>query len=216
MRAALAYFLSVASLGATSVQSAQIDGFPDWAYPPCVRAATEPDSSRPLSVAGSKLHFTAAQLARASITSDWFPLEHAKLPLVVAENRSEKKIACGYCHLPDGSGRPENAKIAGLPAGYIMAQVRSIHTQERQPAKPGWTPSALMKDAISDLSDQEIAEAADYFSRQTAKSYERVLERDSVPRHGVSCGIFIPAAGRLTRLRQAILDADRRRTVRAA
>ncbi|HTC38328.1 MAG TPA: c-type cytochrome [Steroidobacteraceae bacterium] len=206
MRIALGYFFSVALLGAASAKAAQIAGFPDWAYPPCVRATAEPDNSRPLSVAGSQVHFTAAQLARASITSDWFPLEHAKLPLVVAENRSEKKIACGYCHLPDGSGRPENAKIAGLPAGYIMAQVWSIHTQERQPAKPGWTPSTLMKDAIADLSDREIAEAADYFSHQSAKSYERVLERDSVPRHGVSCGIFIPADGRLTPLREAILE----------
>jgi len=206
LRAAIAYFFSVALLGASSVKSAQIAGFPEWAYPPCVRTAAEPDNSRPLSVAGSKLHFTAADLARASITSDWFPLEHAKLPAVVAANRSAKKIACGYCHLPDGSGRPENAKIAGLPSGYIMAQVRSIHTQERQPAKPGWTPSTLMKDAIADLSDQEIAEAADYFSRQTAQSYEKVLERESVPRHGVSCGIYIPAEGKPTRLHQAILE----------
>jgi cytochrome c553 len=206
LRAAIAYFFSVALLGAISVRAAQIAGFPDWAYPPCVRPATAPDNGRALSVAGSTVHFTAAELARASITSDWFPLEHAKLPPIVAASHSEKKIACGYCHLPDGSGRPENAKIAGLPAGYIMAQVRSIHTQARQPAKPGWVPSALMKDAIADLTDREIAEAADYFSRQPAKSHERVLERDSVPPHGFSCGIFIPAEGRLTRLRQAILE----------
>jgi cytochrome c553 len=152
------------------------------------------------------VHFTAADLARASITSDWFPLEHARLPAVVAVSHSDKKIACGYCHLPDGGGRPENAKIAGLPVGYIMAQVRSIHTLERQPAKPGWGPSALMKDAIADLSDNEIAEAAEYFSRQKTKSYLRVIEREYVPLHGVSCGIFIRADGRLTRLHQAILE----------
>jgi cytochrome c553 len=42
--------------------------------------------------------------------------------------------------------------------------------------------------------------------RQTAKSYERVLEREYVPRHRVLCGIFIPADGSLTPLRQAILE----------
>jgi cytochrome c553 len=152
------------------------------------------------------VHFTEADLARASTTSDWFPQEHAKLPSVVAASRSEKKFACGYCHLPDGSGRPENAKIAGLPVAYIIAQVRSIHTHERQPAKPGWAPSTLMKDAIADLSDPEIAEAADYFSRQAAKSYERVMERVYVPRHSFLCGVFIPASGRITPLRQAILE----------
>lgn len=138
--------------------------------------------------------------------SDWFPLEHERLPAVVAASHSAAKIACGYCHLPDGSGRPENAKIAGLPVGYIMAQVWSIHTQQRRPAKPGWTPSALMQDAIADLSDQEIREAAEYFSRQRTKSYLKVMEREFVPQRGPSCGIFIPADGRPTRLRQAILE----------
>jgi cytochrome c553 len=152
------------------------------------------------------MHFTAADLARASIVSDWFPSEHAKLPRVVAASRSGKKIACGYCHLPDGSGRPENARIAGLPFGYIMAQVRSIQVQERQPGKPGWVPSTLMKDAIADLSDKEIAEAAEYFSRQQPKPYVMVKERDRVPAHSVSCGSFVPAAGPLTRLHRAILE----------
>jgi cytochrome c553 len=138
--------------------------------------------------------------------SDWFPLEHDRLPAVVAASHSAGKIACGYCHLPDGSGRPENAKIAGLPVGYIMAQVWSIHTQQRRPAKPGWLPSALMQDAIADLSDQEIREAAEYFSRQRTKSYLKVMEREFVPQRGLSCGIFIPADGRPTRLRQAILE----------
>jgi cytochrome c553 len=128
----------MALLGATCVKSAPTSGFPEWAYPPCDRTppAAEPDSGRPLSVAGSKLHFSAADLARASITPDWFPLEHTKMPAIVAAGRAVKKIACGYCHLADGNGRPENAKVAGLSAAYIRAQVWSIHTQERQPAKP--------------------------------------------------------------------------------
>jgi len=201
------YLVSVALLGATC-SKAQSAVFPDWAYPPCDRTprATASDTTRPLSVAGSQVRFAAADLARASITSDWFPLEHAKLPAVVAASHSDKKIACGYCHLADGSGRPENAKVSGLPVAYIIAQVRSIHTEERQPAKPGWAPSALMKDAIADLSDQEIAEAAEYFSRQRTKSHVRVLERAFVPQHAASCGIFIPADGRLRPLHQAILE----------
>jgi len=208
LRAATPYIFSIALLGATCVKSAQTTGFPDWAYPRCDSAspAIEADNNRRLSVEGSKEHFSAADLARVSITSDWFPLEHAKLPPIVAASRSEEKIACGYCHLPDGSGRPENAKIAGLSVAYIIAQVRSIHTQERRPAKPGWAPSARMMAAIADLSDQEIAAAAEYFSRQKTKSYLRVMEREYVPQHAVSCGIFIPADGPFTRLHQAILE----------
>ena len=119
------------------------------------------------------MHFTEADLARASVTSDWFPGEHTRMPRVVAAARSDKKIGCGYCHLPDGSGRPENAKVAGLSAAYIVAQVRNIHTQERHPAKPGWLPSVLMQQAIADLSDQDIAAAAEYFSRQKTRTYRQ-------------------------------------------
>lgn len=208
MPAAKPFLFSIALLAATCVTSAQTAEFPEWAYPRCDgnSAANEPDNLRRLSVPGSTQRLTAADLARRSITPDWFPREHAKLPAVVAASRSDKKIACGYCHLPDGSGRPENAKIAGLPVAYIIAQVRAIRAQERQPAKPEWGPSALMKAAIADLSDQEIAQAAEYFSRATPKSYVRVMEREYVPQHGVACGIFIPAAGRFTRLGQAILE----------
>jgi cytochrome c553 len=203
------YLLSVVLFGATCVKAAENADFPAWAYPRCDRTppAIEPDNSRPLSVPGSRVHFTAADLARASVAPDWFPPEHAKMPTVVAASRSDKKIACAYCHLPDGSGRPENAKLAGLSTAYIIAQVRGIHTQERRPAKPGWAPSALMKDAIADLTDEEIAAAAEYFSRQKTKSFVRVVEREHVPQHGGAlCGVFVPVEGHVIPLRQAILE----------
>jgi cytochrome c553 len=208
LRAITPYLFSAALLGATCVKSAGIPDFPAWAYPRCdtTAAAIEPDNSRLLSVPGSKVQLTAADLARTSGAPDWFPSEHAKMPAVVAAKRSDKKIACGYCHLPDGNGRPENAKIAGLSTAYIIAQVRSIRTLERQPAVRGWPPSALMKDAIADLTEQDIAVAAEYFSRQKTKSFVKVVERESVPRHEVSCGAFIPAQGHVTPLRQTILE----------
>jgi cytochrome c553 len=168
--------------------------------------AVEPGISHVLSVPGSKVHLTAADLARTSGAPDWFPSEHTKMPAVVAARRSDGKIACGYCHLPDGNGRPENAKIAGLSSAYIIAQVRAIRTPERQPAIPGWAPSALMKDAIADLTDQDITAAAEYFSHQKTKSFVKVVEREYVPQHEASCGAFIPAQGPFTALRQTILE----------
>jgi cytochrome c553 len=202
------YLLCAALLGATCAAAAETSEFPEWAFPPCDRTPpdTPPDARQPLSVVGSKVRFTAADLSHAWVTPDWFPQEHAKLPVAVAVSHSDKKIACGYCHLPDGGGRPENAKVSGLSVAYIITQVRSIHSQERQPAKLDWPPSTLMKQAISGLSDKEIAAAAEYFSRQKPRSYVRVVEREFVPQHGVSCGIFIPAGGPLTRLHQAILE----------
>ncbi|MEO7207705.1 MAG: hypothetical protein ABI356_13625 [Steroidobacteraceae bacterium] len=42
-----------------------------------------------------------------------------------------------------------------------------------------------MKDAIADLSHREIAEAAEYFSRQKTKSFLNVMEREFVPQLSV-------------------------------
>ena len=208
MRAVMPYLFSVAILGATAVSAAPSGLFPEWAFPPCVRIppAAPPDHGSPFSVPGSAVHLTAADVARVSITPDWFPLEHGRLPVILAASRSEKKIACGYCHLPDGAGRPENAKVAGLSTAYIIAQVRAIHSRERQPAKPGWAPSMLMMDAIADLTDPEIAEAAEYFSRQKTLSFVQVRERATVPQHGNLCGIFIAKEGPPVALGEVILE----------
>lgn len=207
-RTAIPYLLSVALFSATSVSSGQSVGFPEWSYPPCDRtqAAIGPDHSQPLRVPGSKLHFTQAEIQHVSTAPDWFPREHEKLPAILAASHSDKKIACGYCHLPDGAGRPENAKLAGLSVAYITTQVKAIHTRDRQPAKSGWPPSALMMDAIDGLTDREIAQAAEYFSRQKAKSFVSVIERETVPQHSVACGVFIPVEGPVVPLRQAILE----------
>jgi cytochrome c553 len=196
MRRKLLCLFSSSILGATWSAGAHSDGFPDWAYPPCVQAAAgEPiDNAAPLSVPGSNLHFTAAKIANRSAAPDWFPREHSQLPANLAASHSDK-AACAYCHLPDGSGRPENAKLAGLSRSYIFAQVRAIHAGERQPGKRGWPPTVLMQAAIAEMTDTQILEAAEYFSQQRNESFVRVLEREYAPAHKVACGIYVPDAG---------------------
>jgi len=54
------------------------------------------------------------------------------MPEVVARGRKPQVHACGYCHLPDGQGRPENAPLAGLPAAYIEAQVAAFRSGARR------------------------------------------------------------------------------------
>ena len=200
--------LGVAALGAAySSSAAQAAAPPEWAYPSCIRkpAGEALDNVVPLNVPGSSIHFTAAQIARNSAAPDWFPREHSALPAMLAMSHSEK-IACAYCHLPDGSGRPENAKLAGLAVSYIFTQVKALHAGRRQPGKSGWPPTVLMQDAIADLTDAQIVAAAEYFSRQKNASFVRVLEREYVPAHKAGCGIFIPAPGRLVALRQSIIE----------
>jgi cytochrome c553 len=151
------------------------------------------------------MHFTAAEVANTSVAIDWFPREHSPLPPDLSATHSTK-FACAYCHLPDGSGRPENAKLAGLSRSYIFAQVRALHAGERQPAKPGWPPTVLMQGAIADMTDPQILEAAEYFSHQKNLSFVRVLERELAPAHQVACGIYVPRAGPPVRLRHTIVE----------
>lgn len=183
--------------------------FPDWAFPPCPPsrpAAASADDVRTLSVAGSNRRFTAAELDDWSVTKDWFPEEHAALPPILAASRSPQRAACGYCHLPDGSGRPENAKLAGLPAIYIIAQVKALRTGERRPAQPGWTPAQLMRMATADVSDADLAAAANYFAQQKVQSFVRVVERATAPLPGSACFVFVPRVGKTVPLGQRLLE----------
>lgn len=208
MRGDLLCLLGLGLLGATCVRSAALaDGFPQWAFPPCIRAAagTPIDNVAPLNVPGTSARFTAADLADTAVARDWFPGEHSLLPGDLAASRSDK-FACAYCHLPDGSGRPENAKLAGLSRSYIFAQVRALHVGERQPGKSGWAPTVLMQGSIADMTDTQILAAADYFSQQRNISFVRVLERGFAPAHKAACGIYVPDAGRPVALKQRIVE----------
>jgi cytochrome c553 len=208
MRYRVRRLLGLGLLGATCVHAAvQSNGFPEWAYPSCIRAApgTAVDKAAPLSVPGSAVHFTAADIANTSLVSDWFPHEHSPLPQSLAAGHSDG-FACAYCHLPDGSGRPENAKLAGLSSSYIFAQVRALHSGERQPGKPGWPPTVLMQAAIADMSDTQILEAAEYFSHQRNVSFVRVVEREFAPAHKPGCGVYVSAAARSVPLKQTIVE----------
>ncbi len=46
---------------------------------------------------------------------DWHPDGHPPMPELVATGGGDGVVACGYCHLPNGQGKPENAGLAGQP-----------------------------------------------------------------------------------------------------
>ncbi len=50
--------------------------------------------------------------------------------LLVYAGRAPDVRACGFCHLPNGQGRPENASVAGQPAEYIVQQMRDYRKRE--------------------------------------------------------------------------------------
>jgi cytochrome c553 len=107
---------------------------PLWAFPvapPAARgaapgggaaAAAAPDTS-PKSVPGTTVTLTQAQVRDTYNIPDWHPDGHPAMPEIVSHGRRPAVISCGYCHLPNGQGRPENSSVAGLPAAYIIQQM---------------------------------------------------------------------------------------------
>jgi cytochrome c553 len=76
-----------------------------------------------------------------------------------------KAAACVACHGPNGnSGNAEWPVIAGQNASYSRDQIKRI--------KSGARPNALMQPIVKDMTDQDIADVAAYFARQTPTGNE--------------------------------------------
>jgi len=90
-------------------------------------------------------------------------------------------FACGFCHLPNGLGRPENASLAGLPAEYIVRQVAAFRSGERRSAEPRSLPVNFMVSTAQGVSEAEVREAAEYFAALPLLPWIRVVETDTVP-----------------------------------
>jgi len=127
---------------------------------------------------------------------DWHPETHPAMPAVVAHGRKPTVMACAFCHLPDGAGRPENATLAGLPAAYIKQEVADMQSRARQSAWRGpFRPSDLMQAIADSATAAEIDEAAGYFSRLPPRQRSRVVEARDIPRTRPGLGLYLPAAG---------------------
>ncbi len=175
---------SLVSAGATPATSDFV--VPAWAYPgnPTVVTAPSPASvdESPLHVPGSEVAYTRAQVKDLFASPDWYPDDHPTMPEVVAHGRKPSVYACAYCHLPDGSGRPENARVAGLPAEYIVQQLRDIASGTRHSAWDGpYRPSDLMRQVAENASAADIAEAAAYFSSLRVARRVEIVEAERVP-----------------------------------
>ena len=205
---------AVSLAGAQSAQSAsgapgahQTAPFvaPQWAFPTAAPPHPAPvrDSVVRHHVPGSARTFTMARAANAFDVADWFPDSHAPMPRPVRYGHSPEWRACGFCHLPDGRGRPENATLAGLPADYIRAQVKALANRSRLSANPSSSTNSMHQIAAA-APDSDVAIAARYFSAQTLTRRNRVVETMQVPTTRVEGILYAldgegtePIAGRL-------------------
>ncbi len=174
------------------------DAPPPWAFaanPPAPKPPTPvPDDGTVKHVAGSSVGLTLSQVKDAFNIPDWHPDNHPSAPDIVTHGRKPAVLACGYCHLPNGLGRPENAGLAGLPAAYIAQQIADFRSAARQSPIPDLVPPKLMVGIAKAATDDEIKEAAAYFSSLTPTPWIRVVEAATVPKTHVAGYMLVPDA----------------------
>jgi cytochrome c553 len=167
---------------APSPAVAASSSFPAWAYPWAPDFKSAPDDGVPRHVPDSTAAFTITQERDLFFAPDWHPDDHPAMPDVVAHGRPPDVRACGSCHRTEGTGGPENASLAGLPAAYIAQQMADYKSGARKFAGPQRSPVLLMTAIAKGTSDADIQAAAAYFSSLKPKSVIKVVETDTVPK----------------------------------
>src|SRR5882724_2024045 len=175
--------ISTLLLGSTALAQSAL---PYWAYPVASHAWPQPDPKQPLRLPGTKITFTVAGSNDRFNVPDWYPNSHPKMPAIVAHGRKPDVFACGYCHLPNGQGRPENASLAGQPADYIVQQVAEMRSGARKSSSDKMGSINAMMAVAKASNDAEVKIAADYFSTVKFAKWIRVVETDLVPKTDIS------------------------------
>ena len=171
-----------------------LEPVPDWAYP--TNPAPPPGQKAPAPPQGtfqiptSKLSFTRPELSNLFAAPDWHPEAHPPMPQVVSHGRLPEVRACGYCHLPTGNGRPENARLAGLPVAYFVDQMKALRDGSRKSSVEGRAPTINMTKTAVAINDEEILAAAKYFASLQPESYVRVVETVMVPKSKIAGWLF--------------------------
>ncbi len=160
---------------------------PYWAY----AADLSPVEAKPVNdtaqhAQGGEAASTLTQVGGLFNTPDLHSVGHPSMPEVVAHGRKPNVYACGYCHLPNGQGRPENSSLAGLPAGYIVQQMADFKSGLRKRSDPRLPPIGLMIGVATHADEKEIQAAAAYFSGLKPKPWIRVVETSTVPQTHVA------------------------------
>jgi cytochrome c553 len=180
--------LALAGFAAAATTMTPIEP-PEWLFP------IDPDSLvpdpkpvklddvEPLSVPDSTEKFTLARINDPFNPPDWRPTSHGPMPDVVAKGRKPNVMACAFCHLPAGQGRPENSALAGLPEAYIRQQLIDYRSGKRKAMGPEqYLPGPNMVKVAKALTDKEIDESAKYFSQQKLRRRVYVMESLRIPR----------------------------------
>lgn len=158
---------------------------PYWAYPVTDKKFPAPDPNQIGHLPGTKVTFKRTEVNDRFHAPDWYPDSHPKMPDIVAQGRKPGVFACGYCHLPNGQGRPENASLAGQPADYIVRQVADIREGHRKSSTDKMGSINAMLSVAKASNDAEVKIAAAYFAKLKYQKWIQVIEADMVPKTDV-------------------------------
>jgi cytochrome c553 len=176
--------------------------YPDWAYgipTPQNEAVAPKDDGTLFSLPGAKGHFTRGQISGANHKppADWYPQDHPAMPRVVAAGDPGRGItACAGCHNPNGRGRPQNAGIAGLDAGYLVRQLHDFKAGTRKSAEPRKHNAQQMVDFAKAMTEAEMRQAAAYYASLPPTVAIQVRETATVPALRSQEGMWLPDASR--------------------
>ena len=165
--------LYVFSVGVATQQQPAADDL-SWALPD--RVETEiPDDPAPKTAPGSTMTYTDEQIGDLRNPPDWFPDQHPTPPEVVVKGEGDA-MACGSCHLMSGLGHPESSDLTGLTVPYIVQQMLDFKSGARQ------DPTGKRMNGIANaLTDEQVNQAAEYFSGLPRQPFQEVIEADMVP-----------------------------------
>jgi cytochrome c553 len=176
---------------------------PFWAYPVLPSGVSPPpataDDGKPRHLPGTNLAFTITEIADRFDVADWFPETHPEMPDVVKYGDKAAAVqGCGFCHLPNGQGHPQNASLAGLPENYLEEQIADFRNGLRKSSEPRFAAVTQMIQIAKGLNDAETKSASQYFASMKYKPWIRVAQTKAVPKTISTGSMLLPAGGDLT------------------
>jgi cytochrome c553 len=162
-------------------------------------AAEPEDRETPRHLPGTNIALAIKDIDNNYAPGDWFPQDHPKMPDIVAHGDKPDMVnACGFCHYPNGKGRPNNAGPAGLSAQYILQQIDDFKTGARTSWDKRKRNTGQMIDIAKRLTPEEAQAAAEYFASMKWTPWVKVVEADMVPKGrfvGGGGGLNMPLTG---------------------
>ena len=178
-------------------------GLPDWAYTPPPPPGSPPpptalpaDDSAVVRIPGTEKTMTRGALRGTTEIPDWYPEDRKGTVPAVVRNGREGVRACGFCHLADGSGRPENAPVNGYSPTYFIQQMADFKNGVRRSADPRKANTNIMIAIAKAATAEEVDAAAAFFAAQPYPRRLKVIESKTAPKVRLQGGMHmaVPAA----------------------